>query len=341
MAAIGGGFYKQTPNHRPFSPVNPDISFPYVDHEKVSSAVLFVVSLIAPAILTAIIALALTPGTGASKAIPRTLIWKRKLWEWNTAWLGLALGLATTWLFTQGIKVLIGKPRPDLLSRCDLDPATVQQFALGGYGTHLPEYNLLVSWTACRATDRSRLDDGFQSFPSGHASISFAGMVYLSLYVCSRFAIRIPYLLPFQYTGSNPRTSFGPQEGSSTQTVANASESSAVTATPLRGQAAAPPAYLVILPIIFIATSTYIATTRFSDFRHHGFDIICGAVMGTMFSYLSFRMYHLPIRRGDGSSWTARGGSRAWWIGVGTPSYSEDPTSLKNDIELGYMHNGS
>ena len=68
-----------------------------------------------------------------------------KLWEWNTAWMGLALGLAITFFFTEGLKNVIGKPRPDLLSRCNLDPATVQQYALGGDGGQLPLWNLLVS----------------------------------------------------------------------------------------------------------------------------------------------------------------------------------------------------
>ena len=93
-----------------------------------------------------------------------------KLWEWNTAWMGLGLALATTFLFTEGLKDVIGKPRPDLLSRCNLDPATVQQYALGGEGNQLPLWNLLLSSTACRQPDTAKLDDGFASFPTGHSS---------------------------------------------------------------------------------------------------------------------------------------------------------------------------
>ncbi len=84
--------------------------------------------------------------------------------------MGLALGLAITFFFTEGLKNVIGKPRPDLLSRCNLDPATVQQYALGGDGGQLPLWNLLVSSTACRQPDTAKLDDGFASFPSGHSS---------------------------------------------------------------------------------------------------------------------------------------------------------------------------
>ena len=84
--------------------------------------------------------------------------------------MGLGLGLATTFLFVETLKNMIGKPRPDLLSRCDLDPATVQQYAIGGEGSQLGFTDLLVSYTACRQPDRSKLDAGFVSFPSGHAS---------------------------------------------------------------------------------------------------------------------------------------------------------------------------
>ena len=70
----------------------------------------------------------------------------------------------------------MGKPRPDLLSRCDLDPALVTAGGpqvVGGLEGALPLFNALVSWTACRQQDDSILADGFQSFPSGHSACEF------------------------------------------------------------------------------------------------------------------------------------------------------------------------
>ena len=128
------------------------------------------ISLVIPAVITVLVALVITPGPKVVRGLPKSQVWSLKLWEWNTAWMGLALALATTFFFTEGFKDLIGKPRPDLLSRCNLDPATVQQFALGGEGGQLPLWNLLVSYTACRQPDTAKLDDGFASFPSGHSS---------------------------------------------------------------------------------------------------------------------------------------------------------------------------
>ena len=87
--------------------------------------------------------------------------------------MGLGLGLATTFFITQGAKDLFGKPRPDLLARCQLDPDQVGRYTLGGFGERLPEWNQLVSWTICRQKDEGTLNDGFQSFPSGHASSEY------------------------------------------------------------------------------------------------------------------------------------------------------------------------
>lgn len=179
IAAVGAGFWRVTPNHRPFSPVDPDISFPYVEHEKISTGLLLTIALVIPAIITALVTLVFPPGPGVSRGTPKSLMWRKKLWEWNTAWMGLALALATTFFFTEGLKNVIGKPRPDLLSRCNLDPATVQQYALGGEGSLLPLWNLLVSSTACRQSDASKLNDGFASFPSGHSSCKSACCVLL------------------------------------------------------------------------------------------------------------------------------------------------------------------
>lgn len=37
------------------------------------------------------------------------------------------------------------------------------------------------------------LDVGFRTFPSGHSSFSWGGMFYLTLFLCSKFAIAFPF----------------------------------------------------------------------------------------------------------------------------------------------------
>lgn len=138
--------------------------------EKVSTAVLVVVGLIAPAVIIFVISLIFVPGPTTPKGTPRAAIIRRKLWEWNTGWLGLALALASVFFFTEGMKNLYGKGRPDLLSRCDPDLSDITAHVVGGFGNQVANGMLLVSYKICRQTNKSILDDGFASFPSGHSS---------------------------------------------------------------------------------------------------------------------------------------------------------------------------
>ena len=90
---------------------------------------------------------------------------------------------------------------------------------------------------------------------------------------------------------------------------------------PIRYQNAAPPVYTLIIMFIPIGSAIYIVSTRFTDFRHFGFDILFGSLIGITCSWFSFRFYHLPITRGAGWSWGPRSYNRAWGIGVGQGSY--------------------
>jgi membrane-associated phospholipid phosphatase len=105
---------------------------------------------------------------------------RRKIWEWNAGWMGLALALASAWCATQGLKVLIGKPRPDLIARCDPDLSLIDKYTVGGLGGRVDGAPVLVSWEICRDQSNSLAIDGFSSFPSGHSS---CGFFFLSVFV--------------------------------------------------------------------------------------------------------------------------------------------------------------
>ena len=303
-------------------------------------------------------------------------------------WMGLALSLATTALITNGLKNLVGHPRPDLIARCNPDLANGPRFVLGGVNDNISE-GTLVSWTICRQTDMSILKDGFQSFPSGHSSceffllllivsaatarnamairgsrqalafvnalleaeismivlslltltlsiVSFSGLFYFALYLCSKFAVRIPYL---SYHPSHNSTSLTQR---SSDKEGSLSSSNIPSERALRNEAAAPPTYLIILPLIPICAALYISSTRYSDFKHHGFDIISGASLGIVIAWISFRLYNLPISRGAGWSWRPRSPRRAFGIGIGVLEYVEDSDQRKksDDPEVGLHGNG-
>ena len=142
-------------------------------------------SLFAPAAIIFLVSLVLVPGPTARRGTSKSLIWRRKLWEWNSkcffpncttllielaGWMGLCLSLATAYFITNGMKNLFGKPRPDLIARCIPDLQDISDYYVGGYGQDISTRWTLVDYHICQQSDKSLLDDGFRSFPSGHAS---------------------------------------------------------------------------------------------------------------------------------------------------------------------------
>ena len=166
---MGAAFSAITPNKRPFDLTNPDISFPYVSKEKISTGLLVVIGLVIPGVIIFVVSLFIGVGPTSEKSTSRTKLWKRKLWEWNAGWMGLGFSLAIAFFITDGTKNLVGKPRPDLLARCNPDISRLLSSTVGGVGNQVDEGINLVSWTICR-NPGSILDDGFRSFPSGHSS---------------------------------------------------------------------------------------------------------------------------------------------------------------------------
>src|SRR4051794_5142056 len=100
IAAIGAGWNSLTPYHRPFSLVDLSISYPYQTHERIPTWLLILVGLIIPAVIVFIVSLVLVPGPTVKRGTPKTLIWRRKLWEWNAGWMGLGLSVATAFMIT-------------------------------------------------------------------------------------------------------------------------------------------------------------------------------------------------------------------------------------------------
>jgi len=82
IAAIAGGLNFVKPNHRPFSLLDLDISYPYIG-ETISTGTLAVVSLIAPAIIILIVVGALVPGPRISRTLSRGQAFQLKLWEFE------------------------------------------------------------------------------------------------------------------------------------------------------------------------------------------------------------------------------------------------------------------
>ncbi|KAF1837202.1 acid phosphatase/Vanadium-dependent haloperoxidase [Decorospora gaudefroyi] len=330
IVAVSGSWHFVEPFKRPFSPVDLTISFPFQTSEIIPIWLLGVCAFGAPAVIIMVVCLIFVPGPTAERGTPKALIWRRKLWEWNTGSMGLGLSLAIALLITQGMKNLFGKPRPDLLSRCQPDLSRIQEFAVNPVGAVFDPAWVLVTPGICTNTDMSMLNDGFRSFPSGHASFSWAGLLYLTLFLASKFSVAIPFL-PHRPFTTNPAytsatTPSNLKKASSLpyhkqDSTLSSSTSYNEPVIPIRYQNAAPPVYTLVLVLIPVCSAIYISSTRFTDFRHFPFDILFGTLIGVLCAYFSFRFYHLPISRGAGWAWGPRSYERAWGIGVGRGSY--------------------
>ncbi|KAJ2078508.1 hypothetical protein H4R24_004427 [Coemansia sp. RSA 988] len=84
----------------------------------------------------------------------------------------MAMGLNNT--ATNILKNAVGRPRPDFIFRCQ--PNVTENPPLR-----------LVDYRVCTQSDLNFLHEGMRSFPSGHASLSFCGLTFTSLYLASHF----------------------------------------------------------------------------------------------------------------------------------------------------------
>lgn len=130
-------------------------------------------------------------------------------------------------------------------------------------------------------------------------------MTYLSLFLATKLSVAIPILPPLS------------RDFQSLKRVLDE-----------RNTAAAAPLYLLAIILIPIGAAVYIASTRFTDYKHTGFDVLFGSLEGIIAAWFAFRYYHLPIRRGAGWAWGPRRRNAAFGIGMGVGTYGLDHPSM-------------
>ncbi len=151
---------------RQFSLDDETIQHPFADNEQISGPMCLVIASSVPSITILLVSY-------FSVSDVRELV--RLL---HMSFLGLAVSLVLCGFLTDTLKNWIGRPRPDFLARCQ--PAA-----------NTPT-NVLVTISVCTQENMSKLIDGFRSTPSGHASFSFSGLLYLSLWLSGQFSIFRP-----------------------------------------------------------------------------------------------------------------------------------------------------
>ncbi|KZT67789.1 acid phosphatase/Vanadium-dependent haloperoxidase [Daedalea quercina L-15889] len=143
---------------RQFSLEDRTLYHPYAVHERVPPLALYMLCGVAPFVLQ----MALNYVTICS--------W----WDLHNSTLGLVLSLALAAAITEFTKVTVGRPRPDLISRC-----------MPKAGSTDPTYGLSDA-SICTQTNHYIMEDGWRSFPSGHSSLSFAGLGFFAFYIAGK-----------------------------------------------------------------------------------------------------------------------------------------------------------
>ncbi|KAH7329802.1 phosphatidic acid phosphatase type 2/haloperoxidase [Rhizoctonia solani] len=144
---------------REFSLTDTTIQHTYTVHERVPNWMLVVFCFGVPTVIMPIV----------------NMLTVRSWWDWHNSMLGLVLGLATTGAVTQVVKVTVGRPRPDAIARCKPQQGATDHPVFG-----------LVTTAICTEEDAYMMKDGWRSFFSGHSSLSFAGLGFLSLYLAGK-----------------------------------------------------------------------------------------------------------------------------------------------------------
>merc|ERR1711981_493760 len=141
---------KAEPFHQPFSLKNYSLMYQYEEKERITIQMAIVLVCVVPALLiglyTTVIDGFFATGGGSYKKYPL----KSRFWELNCGILGLLLSIGSTFVVTQILKNAIGKPRPDIIDRCNIPPEIAAPFLeranftlvtlvlpLQGYGTCL------------------------------------------------------------------------------------------------------------------------------------------------------------------------------------------------------------
>lgn len=283
------------PDSHTFCLLDISLSYPHREQPKVPLWLLIILTVILPVIcIVACTLFAQQSPIPANRATESARCESNRIWQLNAGLLGLGVSLATSTIIYTGVKNLSGKPRPDFLSICQPNLDKVDAYTVGGYGREYSRLWVMVDRGICQQPDKMWLNDALRSFPSGYATIAFAGLWYLSLWFCSRFGVTLP--------ASHYTVLRNDREREDHMSLLGDGHNSALNIT----KPSAPSLLFLFLPYVPLGLAIFIAGTRYFDFRNHGFDVIAGAAVGAVTAWFGFRWYHPSLSSPSCVPWISR-----------------------------------
>ncbi|KAE8541513.1 hypothetical protein D1P53_002875 [Cryptococcus gattii VGV] len=228
---------------REFSLNDISIQHSFAEHERVPPVLLILFSIVVPLLVL----------------VPLSSMVARNAWDTHNSVLGLLMSYTMTGVVTQIIKMSVGRPRPDLIARC---------MPVEGATDH-PVFGL-SNVSICTNTNAFILDDGFKSFPSGHSSMSFAGLGFLSLYLAGKMHL---------WDNGGHRVSQHPLKISVVHPL--------IPEFPSKTRA-----WAALSPLLGAAM---VAISRTEDNRHHWQDVLVGSMLGLFIAWVAYRTYYPPL----------------------------------------------
>ncbi|CBY22864.1 unnamed protein product [Oikopleura dioica] len=278
-------------------------NYPHKESDTVTELALFLSIILVPPVITLSVILYsyCCKNSGWREKYKNGRMKKRILSEIIVAFLAFSMSYLATGLITDITKNLYGRPRPDFLSRCfgpkDIsdqktywitlpsnDPLRAnaltsgQKQALALYNSsraepqgeyknaknknfpYIEDIAPIIEWFDC-INDNEKLivKEGRRSFPSGHTSFIFAGAVFCALYS--------------GYWLGTWRSSLALGMGSKSRNFPGVSAKLATV-------------------FVFLLPAIYVGASRTQDYRHHPTDVIAGAIIGSVTTFITFFQYY-------------------------------------------------
>ena len=244
LVAVYVALYFVQPHHRLItSNVDPSLSYP-LQTETVSAALLFFFAVGVP-LLTFLVFFWLRRGSSHVKS------------EYHSLLLAFFLCIVLDLLVTDCVKKLTGRPRPNFfaLTRWQYHDSSPD----GGGGVWAP------------GDDASEADirEAYQSFVSGHTSLSFAGLLFLAQFLFHQLSPLSPLHIAHAIAVDRKRLS----------------QLSRINNLPS-----------LFIPFLPVALAVWIGLTRIRDYWHFCEDVLGGMLVGSFLASVIFSYCYLERR---------------------------------------------